>query len=64
MNGAHTGEPTGGNCPWLVFLIDAGTAYCVPEAGINYKRQMKTQINAGNSCEFPGDELRKRAPVI
>jgi hypothetical protein len=28
-------------CPWLVFLIEAGTAYCVPEAGINYKRQMK-----------------------
>src|SRR5579859_6962966 len=25
MNGARAGEPTGGNCPWLVFLIDAGT---------------------------------------
>jgi len=28
----------------LVVLIDIGTAYCVPEAGINYKRQMKAQI--------------------
>jgi len=29
----------------LVLLIDTGTAYCVPEAGINYKRQMKAQIH-------------------
>jgi len=46
MNSAHAGEPTGGNCPWLVFLIDAGTAYCVPEAGINYKRRIKALISA------------------
>jgi hypothetical protein len=25
-------------------LIDIGTAYCVPEAGINYKRKIKGQI--------------------
>jgi hypothetical protein len=49
----------------LRWFFDRSQArYCVPEAGINYKRQMKTQINAGNSCEFLGDELRKRAPVI
>jgi hypothetical protein len=30
----------------LVFLIDPGAAYCVPEAGINYKRQMNAQIPA------------------
>jgi len=29
----------------LVLLIDIGTAYCVPEAGINYKRQIKAQNN-------------------
>jgi hypothetical protein len=40
MDGAHAGEPTGGNCPWLVFSMDAGRAYCVPEAGNNYKRQI------------------------
>jgi hypothetical protein len=27
-------------------LIDIGTAYCVPEAGINYKRQIKAQIHS------------------
>jgi hypothetical protein len=25
-------------------LIDIGTGYCVPEAGINYKRQIEAQI--------------------
>jgi len=53
MNSAHSGEPTGGNCPWLVFLIDAGTAYCVPEAGINYKRQMDAQISREEFLRIP-----------
>jgi hypothetical protein len=42
MNGARAREcPLAAIVLGLVFLIDAGTAYCVPEAGINYKRQIK-----------------------
>jgi hypothetical protein len=46
MNGARAdGRPSAAIILRLVLTIDIGTAYCVPEAGINYKRQMKAQNN-------------------
>jgi hypothetical protein len=57
MNRAHAaGLLPGRDCPSLVFLNELGTAYCVPEAGINYKRLIEF---ARNPCGFPGDELRR-----
>jgi hypothetical protein len=40
----------------LAGFFDRLAAYCVPEAGTNYKRR-KNLIS--NSCEFAGDELRR-----
>jgi hypothetical protein len=41
MNGAHTCGCPPAAMSLVGLLMEAGTAYCVPEAGINYKRQMK-----------------------
>jgi hypothetical protein len=44
MNSAHAdGRPSAAIVLRLVLLIDIGTAYCVPEAGINYKRQIRAR---------------------
>jgi hypothetical protein len=32
---------------------DLGTAYCVPEAGIDYKRQMRAQISGEEFLRIP-----------
>jgi len=53
MNGAHADEPAGGNGPWLGCWIDLGTAYCVPEAGINFKWQIQVRTKAWNFLRIP-----------
>jgi hypothetical protein len=58
MNRAHAvGLPPRRDCPSLVLLNELGTAYCVPEAGIKYKRLIEF---ARNPCAFSGDGLGRR----
>jgi hypothetical protein len=46
MNGARTAATHRRHLSLVgVFLIDPGPAYCVPEAGINYKRRMNAEIS-------------------
>jgi hypothetical protein len=53
MNRRAPAAAAGGMCPLVVFLIDPGPAYCVPEAGSNYKRQMDAQISREEFLRIP-----------
>jgi hypothetical protein len=45
MNGARASGCPRRHLSLVGLMNDPGTAYCVPEAGINYKRQMTAQIS-------------------